>query len=374
MLRLKLILSLCLVLLSSPSLAAELQVRSAILMDISTGQVLYAQNADRKIAPASLTKIMSMFLAMEALQNDRVDLYDRVKISFNASSQTGSRMHLRPNERVSFERLLQGMAISSGNDASMAVAEYLGKGTSNSFVRSMNNKAKTLGMTNTNFVNPHGLPANRQLTTARDMAKLSRAYLLKFPTALRYHKMQGLKHNGRVTTNKNPLLNTFPGADGLKTGWVVASGYNLISTVRRGNTRLIAVVMGAKNPKVREAETCKLLEAGFKVANSPNLQVANLLQNSPSKATVRAKSKQAKSKKSAIKTAKVKSKKNVTSKSKKNSIAKTKNNKRKQQLAKTKSTVTKKSQAKAPSKNTKNTARTKSKSSTVAETKNKPRS
>lgn len=265
---------------ASPAVAtlpgAALDVRSAILMEMNTGKVLYEQNADEQIPPASLTKVLTMFMAFERLGQGAVTLDEPVKISRQAARTGGSRMALKAYEYVPLQRLLLGMAVSSGNDATAAMAERLG-GSQQAFVEMMNAKAHQLGMTQSHFDNPHGLPAQGQITTARDMLTLSWHYLRSYPQALRYHSTRYMRHNGVVTYNKNPLLNNYDGADGLKTGWVRASGYNLISTVEQNGTRLLAVVMGAENSDLRGRETHRLIEAGFMVARGQHTSVAAAL-------------------------------------------------------------------------------------------------
>ena len=256
-------------------LLAALRARSVMLIDMSNGRVRYEQKADAPIAPASLTKVLSMFVALDQVRAGKVKLTDTVRVSRNAARQGGSRMFLKRGDRVSLERLLYGMAVSSGNDASVAVAEHIA-GSEKAFVRMMNNRMKNLGLRNSQFKNPHGLPAPGQRTTAREMAMLSYRYLKTYPQALKYHRTLGLRHNGVVTTNKNPLLRTFEGADGLKTGWVSASGYNLISTARRGNTRILAAMLGAATPEVRAQEINRLMEAGF-AARAQGITVAAVL-------------------------------------------------------------------------------------------------
>lgn len=253
----------------------EMNVRSAILVDAASGNVLYEQGADRRIPPASLTKIVSMYVAMDAIAAGRVQPADTVRVSRQAARQGGSRMFLKRGDRVTVDRLLYGMAISSGNDASMAVAEKVA-GSSSAFVNMMNQKMRALGIPNTVFKNVHGLPAKGQITTARDMAKITVSYLRNYPDALRFHKATVLKHNGVVTTNKNPLLRNYPGADGLKTGWVTASGYNIVTTAKRGNQRLIAVVLGAENSRIRAKEVRRLMDAGFE-SNKEKTTVASVL-------------------------------------------------------------------------------------------------
>ena len=240
-----------------------LNVRSAVLMDARTGKILYSQNPDVRIPPASLTKIMSMMVTFDAIRSGKVKLSDQIRVSRHAARQGGSRMGLRAGERVSLNRLLMGMAVSSGNDASMAVAERVG-GSGRAFVKMMNNKARQIGMSSSTFKTPNGLPAAGQYTTARDMARLGYVYLKNNPSALQYHRVRVL----------------------LKTGWVTASGYNIISTVRRGNTRLIAVILGAESAGLRSHEVRRLVEAGFK-SRTNGITVASALTkySYPNKAT-----------------------------------------------------------------------------------------
>lgn len=245
-----------------------LPVSAAILIDLRTGAVLYQKKADAAIPPASLTKVMTMFLALDAVKAKRTKLGSRVRISRYAARQGGSSMHLRSGERVPLVGLLTGMAVASGNDAATAVALHIG-GNERAFVRSMNRKARSLGMRRTVFKNASGLPAAGQKTTARDMSKLARAYLKAHPKALRFHNTRFFLHQGRVMRNTNGLLGTVAGVDGLKTGWTVASGYNLIVTAQRGKTRLLAVVLGGKSRAQRDTAARRLLEAGFRHPASP---------------------------------------------------------------------------------------------------------
>ena len=254
----------------------DVNVRSAIVLDVKTGRVLFEQNADARIPPASLTKIMSMLVTLDKVSARRVSLKDMVRVSRKAAREGGSKMHIRQGEIVTLDRLLMGMAVSSGNDASVAVAEHVA-GSTPAFVRLMNAQARKLGMKNTSFKNPNGLPAPGQFTSARDMGRLARYYLKMYPNALRYHRTRRITHNGRTTTNKNPLLGVCPGADGLKTGWINASGYNIISTVKRKGVRLLVVALGARTPAVRAAEVRRLVEAGFE-ARKRGVSVAAALR------------------------------------------------------------------------------------------------
>ncbi len=259
--------------------AQGIQARSAILMDLGSGRILYEQNADEPIPPASLTKVMSMYVIFDAVKKGRVTLSDQVTVSQTAAGTGGSRMHLKKREQLSLDKILTGMAVSSGNDASMAAAEYVA-GDVKSFVAAMNAKAAAIGMGNTVFMNPTGLPAQGHITTARDMLTMARAYLRTYPDALDYHSQKTLVHNKVRTRNHNPLLNSCPGADGLKSGWVVASGYNLITTAKRDGARLVGVILGAATPGVRARENLRLMEAGF-AALRDNTSVAEALPAAP---------------------------------------------------------------------------------------------
>ena len=257
----------------SAILAGPIQARSAILLNLDTIKIIYEQNADAKVAPASLTKVLAMYVAFDAIKAGRATLNDKVTISAAAASQGGSRMGLKQGEAVTLERLLLGMAVSSGNDASVAVAEHIA-GSHAAFVRAMNAKAQNLRMRNSIFENAHGLPAQKQITTARDLLHLSRNYIMVHPQALRYHATRSLTHRGYTSTNKNPLLNTYQGADGLKTGWITASGYNIIATARRGGTRLVAIILGANSAQIREKEIKRLMDAGFAFCAGQSKSVA----------------------------------------------------------------------------------------------------
>lgn len=248
---------------------------AAIIYDMDNEAILFEQNADQPIPPASLTKVMSMFLALDHIKNGHSAQDTLVTASAAAANAGGSSMGLHAGEAIPLGKLLLGMAVSSGNDASHAVAEHVG-GSVPAFVRMMNSRATALGMYNTNFVNPHGLPDKSQYTTARDMLSLARAYLRAHPHALELHNTKLLEHRGYTTWNKNPLLGQYPGADGLKSGWVRASGHNLIFTATRSGRRLLGVILGAPDTWTRAAEACRLLDAGFMLCQNeaPTLTAA----------------------------------------------------------------------------------------------------
>lgn len=270
--------ALCLVLLlPAVAGAAALPVRSAILVNLGTGRVLYEKNADAAIPPASLTKIMTMYLALDAVKARRLRLDTRVPVRPAAAGVGGSSMHLNAGDTVPLVRLLAGMAVVSGNDAAMAVATRVG-GDTRAFVRQMNGRARRLGLTRTTFKNPTGLPAAGQKTSARDMMRLCQAYLKAHPEAMRFHGMRYFLHRGMPMRNTNTLLGTMNGVTGLKTGWTVASGYNLVVTAKRGKTQLLAVVLGAGSREQRDSAARQLLEAGFQGPGDPKNVQARLTE------------------------------------------------------------------------------------------------
>ena len=266
---------LCL-LFALPATAGPLNAKSAILMDATTGRILYEQYADRRIPPASLTKVLSMYVAMEAISAGKTSYQKKVKVSRNAAKTRGSTMFLKTGDVVTLDKLLYGMAVASGNDASMAVAEHVA-GSASAFVPRMNRLARRIGMKNSRFMNVHGLPADGQYTTARDMLTMARSYEKKYPKARKYHLAKYIQHNGKTEPNHNPLVGYYRGINGLKTGWITAAGYNIIVSATRNGHKLIGVILGAPNTGVRAAESRRLLNAGFKAIRQKNLTVAQEL-------------------------------------------------------------------------------------------------
>ncbi|MBS3976001.1 MAG: D-alanyl-D-alanine carboxypeptidase [Syntrophomonadaceae bacterium] len=234
----------------------------AVLMDFASGEVIYAKNQDQRWDPASLTKIMTMYLVFQGLEAGQLNLTDQVRVSEAAWRTIGSRMFIEVGKDVPLEELIKGITIISGNDASVAAAEHIG-GSVPEFVRLMNNKAAALNLPGTNFVNPHGLADPNQYTTGLDMARLARAYIKRFPHSLEYHSTRSYTFDKNMAPqrNRNGLLD-FPGIDGLKTGRVLQT-WNLIATGKRDDYRLIAVIMGAANEEEREREAMALLNYGF---------------------------------------------------------------------------------------------------------------
>jgi D-alanyl-D-alanine carboxypeptidase (penicillin-binding protein 5/6) len=242
---------------------STIKAKSAIVMNADSGKILYIKNPDKPMPPASLTKILTLYLVQEAIKAGKIKPADMIKISVEAQLTGGSTMYLVDDNEAILEDLIKGIVVVSANDASVAVAEHLG-GTSEKFVAIMNAKARELGMKRSRFLNPHGLPAPGQVSTARDILKLSRAYIRDFPEALHIHSMQEYKYRDITQQNSNTLIKQQSDVDGLKTGFVRTAGFHLVATAKRENIRLIAVVMGEKNMKIREKETIQLLEEGFR--------------------------------------------------------------------------------------------------------------
>ncbi len=261
-----------------PTIAAK----SAKLVDASTGQVLYAVDSDERMAPASITKIMTMLLVMEQVKAGKISLDDVVTVSTEASLMGGSQVYLKEHERVSVRDLMAATAIRSANDASFALAELVA-GTADDFVWMMNQRAAELGMSNTHFTNPEGLDHPDHYTTAADIAVMSRE-LVAYPEVLEWTSTWiGKMRDGTYDLfNTNRLIKEYEGADGLKTGHTDKAGYCLAGTAQRGGVRLIAVVMGTAGEKERVSETAKLLDYGFR-----NFERAALAEAGATVGTVR---------------------------------------------------------------------------------------
>lgn len=240
--------------------------KSAIMIEESTGQVLFENNADEKRAPASMTKVMTLLLIMEHVENGKIKLTDMVPISENASSMGGSQVFLEAGTEMTVDELIKAICIASGNDAAVAMAEYIA-GSEENFVKMMNNRAKELGMNNTNYQNPHGLDSENHYTSARDMAVVAKE-LVKHQKILEYSSTyeEYLKKPDGTSTwmvNTNKLIRYYSGLDGLKTGFTETAGYCLTATALKNDMRLITVVMGEESSEVRNKETVELLNYGF---------------------------------------------------------------------------------------------------------------
>jgi D-alanyl-D-alanine carboxypeptidase (penicillin-binding protein 5/6) len=248
--------------------APKLPADAYFLMDATTGQVLVDHNGDLSLPPASLTKIMTSYVLAEEVDAGRASLDDMIKVSRNAWSQNpafrgSSLMWIEPGKPVSLGDLERGVVISSGNDASVAVAEHLA-GTESSFVDVMNQLGAELGLDNTVYRNPHGLPHPEHRTTARDLATLSVALINGHPEHYKIYKEQSFTYNGIKQYNRNSLLRSDASVDGLKTGYTSEAGYGLVASAQREDMRLVSVVLGSASKRTRASENSSLLNYGFR--------------------------------------------------------------------------------------------------------------
>ena len=237
---------------------------AALVMDARTGKVLHARSADRKLHPASLTKMMTLYLAFDAIKRGEISLNQKIRISKHAARQVPSKIYLKAGSRATIRDLIRATAVKSANDAAVALGEAIG-GSERAFAKLMTQKARSMGMKNTTFRNASGLTAKGQMSTARDMALLGRALLYDYP---QYYNLFGRKTTrtyGRTVRSTNRrLLSAYKGADGIKTGYTRASGFNLVSSAKRGDKRVIAVVFGGKSSRSRNRRIAELLDMGFK--------------------------------------------------------------------------------------------------------------
>lgn len=241
----------------------EIQARAYILQDYDSGEVLVEVNADEPVEPASLTKMMTVYAALAQLAEGKFQLDDRVLVSEKAWRMKGSRMFIRVDTEVPVEDLLKGIIIQSGNDASVALAEFVA-GDESAFADLMNQYARQLGMTNTHFVNASGLPHADHYTTARDMATLARALIRDFPQHYPLHAERSYTWNNIKQANRNPLLGDGSSVDGVKTGHTEAAGYCLVASAKEGDMRLISALLGSASEASRESQTQALLRYGFR--------------------------------------------------------------------------------------------------------------
>ncbi len=269
-------LAFCLAVLTAilPARAAMAQVGSdryaSIVMDANSGAVLSQANADEFRFPASLTKMMTLYLLFEAVRDRRIALNEPVPISATAASMSPTKLGLLPGTYITVEQALLGLVTKSANDAACALGEMMG-GDEERFAQMMTLRARALGMTNTTFRNASGLPDWSQVTTARDMALLARHLIQDFPAFYRYFSVPSFVFQGRQVLNHQRLLQTYPGADGLKTGYTEAAGYNVVTSAVHGDTRLIGVVLGASSGGERDQHMALLLDQGFEHQGGPVL-------------------------------------------------------------------------------------------------------
>ena len=259
---------------------------AAIVVDADNGLVLYERDADQRLHPASTTKVMTAYLVFEALESGKLKMDQRLNISENAASQPRTNLGLMSTvgkgrratttqtvRTITVENALKGMLCHSANDAAVIFAEAIG-GTEENFARMMNAKSKSLGMDGTHYVNPNGLPDDRQKTTVEDLALLSRAVIRDFPQYYPLFDTETFTFNGATYRNTNNLLGKYPGMDGIKTGWIATSGYNLTASAIREGKRVIGVVFGARSPSERKEDMTHLLDFGFEKMRNPDARFA----------------------------------------------------------------------------------------------------
>lgn len=251
--------------LSAPkrvSSMAESPRYAAAVVDASSGQVLYQVDGGGLRHPASLTKMMTLYLLFDAMKKGRVSLDTMFPVSTKAASAAPTNINLTAGDRITVKTAIESLVVRSANDSAMVVAEGIG-GSQEGFAQMMNRKARQLGMTSTQFYNPSGLPDARQVTTAYDMARLGIALKRDFPEYYHYFSIREFTYRGQNYTGHNRLLGRYPGADGIKTGYTNASGFNLVTSARRGGTRLVAVVLGGTTAGARDQRMMDLLDRTF---------------------------------------------------------------------------------------------------------------
>jgi len=238
---------------------------ASIVVDANTGAVLQSADADSPRHPASLTKIMTLFLLFERLESGKIKLTTPMEVSDHASSQAPSKLGLKPGDTIAVEPAIRAIVTKSANDVAVVVAETLA-GSEPEFARMMTKKAREIGMANTTYRNASGLPDEEQITTARDMTILGRAIQQRFPTYYQYFSTRSFEFRGHAMRNHNKLLGAVDGVDGIKTGYTNASGFNLITSVRRGGRHIVAAVFGGRTARWRDSRMVGLIEKYFHLA------------------------------------------------------------------------------------------------------------
>ena len=254
--------------------APQVTARAYIVQDSHSGEVLAESHADERMEPASLTKLMTAYVAFKAVAGDKVKLSDPVVVSEKAWRTSGSRSFVKVGSAVSLEDLLKGMIVQSGNDASVAIAEHVA-GSEEGFVTLMNQYAKEIGMTHSHFTNSTGLPDPDLYITARDMALLARAVIRDFPDFYKWYSLKEFSYNGITQYNRNKLLWRDGNVDGIKTGHTESAGYCLVASAMRDDMRLISVVLGTASENIRAQESQELLNYGFRSYETHRLYAAN---------------------------------------------------------------------------------------------------
>jgi D-alanyl-D-alanine carboxypeptidase len=247
---------------------------ASIVIDTASNQVLSEKNADKKLYPASLTKMLTLYLTFEAIENGTLRKNDRIPVSAHAANQEPSSLGLEAGTMIRVEDAIYGIVTKSANDAATALGEYLGDGSEVRFAQRMNAKARALGMNDSHFVNASGLFDPMQYATARDMASLARALVYDYPKEYRYFSTPSFTWAGQVMENHNRLMQSYDGMDGIKTGYVHQSGFNLVASAVQNGHRLVGVIFGGRTTASRNAEMARLLDRGFADVKNPRLAAA----------------------------------------------------------------------------------------------------
>lgn len=251
------------------------QYRAALVADMDTGRVLYQENANELNYPASLTKIMTLYLTFDALEHGRLALDDYLIVSQSAANAEPVKLGLAAGAKIRVEDAIKAVAVYSANDVARVLAENLKGGQEESFADLMTRVAREIGLTRTNFENSSGLPNDDHMSTARDIALLSMAVYKHFPQYWHFFGIKSWTYNGKTYTNGNRLLTSFNGCDGMKTGYTKKSKYSLVATAHRGNARLMSVVLGAENKDVRANVAAQMLNRGFSMLNNDTQPIVN---------------------------------------------------------------------------------------------------
>jgi D-alanyl-D-alanine carboxypeptidase len=244
--------------------AAPAAAESMILVEVDSGKVLHSEHGAVPWYPASITKIMTAYVVLRAVKEGRISLDTLFRVSANAALQAPTKMGFKVGTTVTVDNAIKMLMVKSANDIAVVLAEGV-SGSVENFADEMNRASKRLGMTQSHWVNPNGLPADQQITSARDMAILARAVLKEFPQYNHYWSLPGIRMGKMVHRNHNNLMGRYAGVDGMKTGFICASGFNVVATATRNNKRLIAVVLGSQSPSVRAVKTAQLFERGFQI-------------------------------------------------------------------------------------------------------------
>lgn len=255
--------------------APTIDATGYILIDADSGRVLAEKGSDNKMPPASLTKLMSLYIISLALKNGQIHMDDKVRISSKAWKTEGSRMFIKANDEVPVKNLLEGVIVASGNDATVALAEHVA-GTEDAFTSIMNQEAKILGMTNSHFIDSTGLPNKDHYSTPRDLAVLTQAYIKNFPQDYSFYAEKWFTYNGIKQPNRNRLLWRYQYADGLKTGHTNEAGFCLVASAKKDGMRLISVVMGERSEQSRTEDSIRLLTYGFRFFETHKLYNASI--------------------------------------------------------------------------------------------------